>query len=244
MEASMNQSPAPENMREQFARTLKQYRRHLGITQEELAGRSGLHRSYVADIERGARNLSLSSIEKLAGALEVSVSALFTSAWDAGNEPRKPASEQKDDGLVEILLVEDNPDDVELTLHAFRRARLNNLVRVVHDGVAALEFLSRRSDDAADTANLVVLLDLGLPRVDGITVLRAIKGDPRTRHIPVIVLTVSQHRRDIEECRQLGAEFYISKPVDFHNFSSLTPHFSLNWTLTRTTSGTSSTAAG
>src|SRR5580765_7721739 len=98
------------NVRTDFARAIKWWRNHLDISQEELADRAGLHRTYISDVERGARNLSLESIEKLALALELSVSGLFARAGD------KPTPEP----LVEILLVEDTPEDVELTLRAFR----------------------------------------------------------------------------------------------------------------------------
>src|SRR5438477_9879125 len=107
-----------------FASAVKAGRSRLGISQEELAGRAGLHRTYISDVERGARNLSLESIEKLAAALEMSVSGLFAEAGDGRSH----------DPLVEILLVEDTAEDVELTLRAFRKARFVNPVHVVGDG--------------------------------------------------------------------------------------------------------------
>src|SRR5438477_8397408 len=100
-----------------FGTAIKGKRSELGISHEELAHRAGLHRTYISDVERGARNLSLESIEKLAHALELSVATLFARAGDgAGADP-----------FVEILLVEDNPDDVQLTLRAFRKARITNV---------------------------------------------------------------------------------------------------------------------
>src|SRR5438270_1542305 len=115
-----------------FGVAVRKKRVGLGISQEELADRAGLHRTYISDVERGVRNLSLESIEKLAHALELSVSGLFARAGDgsgAGSE------------TVEILLVEDEPDDIELALLAFRKARFANPVHVVHDGAEALDFL-------------------------------------------------------------------------------------------------------
>ena len=203
---------------------IKTERSVLGISQEELAERAGLHRTYVSDVERGARNPSIASVEKLAHALRLSVWALFERASEGHGTG----------GVVEILLVEDNPRDVSLTMRAFEKAQINNPVHVVGDGAEALDFLFttgqyayRRKDDHPK----VILLDLNLPKVNGLEVLRQIKADVRTKHIPVIVLTVSSRDRDINECRRLGAQAYIVKPVGFQNFSKVTPDVSLAWLL-------------
>jgi len=126
---------------------------------------------------------------------------------------------------IEILLVEDNPDDVQLTLHALKRHGLANRIRVVRDGAEALEFLFA---SGADVPN-VVMLDLKLPRVDGIEVLRAVRADPRTRTIPVVVLTSSAEGRDIAETYDLGANSYIVKPVDFEQFTEAVRQLGLYW---------------
>jgi len=128
---------------------------------------------------------------------------------------------------VDILLVEDNPNDVQLTLHALNRYRLTNRVRVVRDGAEALEFLRARGADGPK----VVFLDLKLPRVDGIEVLRAIRGDARTRTIPVVVLTSSREERDIAGLYDLGANSYIVKPVDFEQFTEAIRQLGLYWVL-------------
>jgi two-component system, response regulator len=220
--------------RKTLGKTLKMFRNQLGITQEELAWRASLNRSFVADVERGKRNLSLASIEKLAAALQVSIASLFDQrrGQDSlvpgdGTGPRQP---------VEILLVEDDFSDIELTRRAFRLARLENLMHVVDDGPAALSFLRRRTAKSVP-ANFMVLLDLGLPQMDGVAVLRRMKGDPRLRRIPVVVLTGSREAGHIAECRWLGAANYITKPVDFQSFSSITPHLSLGWMLPGTGAG-------
>ncbi|MEY2488789.1 MAG: hypothetical protein QOC70_731 [Verrucomicrobiota bacterium] len=197
-----------------------------GISQEELATRAGLHRTYVSDLERGARNPSVGSIEKLARALQISVATLFEQATGAHGTKQ----------LVEILLVEDNPRDVKLTVRAFEKAQITNPLHVVTDGVEALDFLFATGSYAhrrGDGNPKVILLDLNLPKINGLEVLRRIKADQRTRHIPVIILTVSNRDRDISECRRLGAETYIIKPVDFHNFSEVTPRLSLAWVLVK-----------
>ncbi len=206
-----------------LAQAIKSTRSALGISQEELAARAGLHRTYISDLERGARNPSLESVAKLAEALELSLPMLFEKA-----EYRK---------LVEILLVEDDPQDVELTLRAFRQMSLTNPVHVARDGVEALDFLFSvgRHADRRGWLPKVVLLDLNLPRKSGLEVLRQIKADPRTCDIPVVVLTVSTRGRDINECRRLGAETYIVKPVRFETFREVASTLNLAWTLVKPT---------
>jgi two-component system, response regulator len=125
------------------------------------------------------------------------------------------------DNPTEILLVEDNPNDVELAQHAFRQNHLSNALHVVRDGAEALEFLfceGPYADRDMREGPKVVLLDIKLPKVDGIEVLRRLKGDPRTHSIPVVMLTSSRQERDIVESYQLGVNSYIVKPVDFVQF--------------------------
>jgi CheY-like chemotaxis protein len=214
------------NLKALLGAAIKSERSVLGISQEELAERAGLHRTYVSDVERGARNPSIRSVEKLARALQISVSKLFEQAT-GGNIVKQ---------LVEILLVEDNPVDVQLTIRAFQKAQITNPLHVVGDGVEALDFLFATGSYAhrgEDRYPKVILLDLNLPKISGLEVLRRIKADPRTQHIPVIILTVSNRDRDINECRRLGAETYIVKPVGFQKFSEVTPRLSLAWVLVK-----------
>ena len=135
---------------------------------------------------------------------------------------------------IEILLVEDNPADEELTLHALRANRLANNIQVVRDGAEALEFIfatGRYADRDVNHVPRVVLLDLKLPLVDGLEVLRRIKGDERTRHIPVVVLTSSREERDIVESYRLGVNSYITKPVDFEQFTECVRNLGMYWLL-------------
>ena len=135
---------------------------------------------------------------------------------------------------VEILLVEDNPRDVEMTLRALRKHNLANKVHVAKDGAEALDFIFARgayADRDPNHAPKVVLLDLKLPKVSGLEVLRAIKGDEHTRTIPVVVLTSSQEEKDMVESYRLGANSYIVKPVDFDKFVTAIGEVGLYWLL-------------
>lgn len=136
--------------------------------------------------------------------------------------------------LVEILLVEDNPNDVELTLYALKQNHLANHLEVVRDGAEALEFLfctGRYAGRQIENGPKVVLLDLKLPKVDGLEVLRRVKADPRTRPIPVVVLTSSREERDLVESYELGVNSYIVKPVDFQQFTEAVRHLGMYWLL-------------
>ncbi|MDG6104935.1 response regulator [Dactylosporangium aurantiacum] len=125
-----------------------------------------------------------------------------------------------------VLLVEDNPDDLELARLAFERGGFARNVDVARDGAEALDHLF---GPAAPAPPQVVLLDIKLPLVDGIDVLRRIKADPRTRHIPVVMLTSSAQDRDLHACYDLGANSYIVKPVDMEQFMSAVNSIGLYW---------------
>ena len=135
---------------------------------------------------------------------------------------------------VEILLVEDNPNDVELALHALKKNNIANRIEVARDGAEALDFIfcaGAYSQRNMDNPPKVILLDLKLPKVDGLEVLRQIKSDPRTRAIPVVVLTSSREDRDIVESYHLGVNSYIVKPVDFEQFTEAVHTLGLYWLL-------------
>ncbi len=136
--------------------------------------------------------------------------------------------------VVELLLVEDNSSDAELTLRALKKNHLANRIVLVTDGEEALDFIFARNAYHARNLQLgpkVILLDLKLPKVDGLEVLKAFKGDPRTRNIPVVVLTSSKEEKDIIESYQLGANSYIVKPVNFENFMEAINSLGLYWLL-------------
>jgi two-component system response regulator len=131
-----------------------------------------------------------------------------------------------------ILLVEDNDDDVRLTQRALQKNNITNELVVVGDGLAALEWLQAAADDRNDPSRglpSVVLLDLKLPKLDGLEVLRQIRSDPRLRRQPVVVLTTSKEDQDILRSYDLGANSYIRKPVDFEQFSAAIRQLGLYW---------------
>lgn len=133
---------------------------------------------------------------------------------------------------MEILLVEDNPDDMELTMHALRTGNLCNRIHVARDGEEALDFLFCRglhADRSFDHPVQLVLLDLKLPKVDGLEILRTLKDDPRTRRIPVIILTASREEKDLIRGYDLGANGYAQKPVDFDEFREAVRQLGLYW---------------
>ena len=133
---------------------------------------------------------------------------------------------------VEILLVEDNPDDVELAVHALRRENLANHIEVARDGEEALDFLfcrGRHAGRSFDHQPRLVLLDLKLPKVDGLEVLKEVKSDPRTKAIPVVIITSSREEQDLVNGYKLGVNAYIQKPVDFGQFREMVKRLGLFW---------------
>lgn len=130
---------------------------------------------------------------------------------------------------VEVLLVEDSPDDAELAIRALRKHNLANNLHHAEDGLEALDFLLDEGRTASPPR--VILLDLKLPKIDGIEVLRRLRADPRTRHIPVVVLTSSKEDRDLQRAYELGVNSYIVKPVDFTKFADVVGQLGMYWVL-------------
>jgi CheY-like chemotaxis protein/DNA-binding XRE family transcriptional regulator len=222
------------DVKKEFGIVIRSKRTRLGLSQGTLAERANLHRTYVTDIERGTRNLTLENISKLAGAFGLPISQLFPAAslLDETNGNATKPSGRSD--LVDILLAEDNPKDMELALDAFKQARLMNRIHIVRDGEAALDFILRQNqfrERPVENTPGAVLLDLTLPKIHGLEVLRRIKADPGARNIKVVVLAESRLDKNLGEATRLGAAGYIIKPVNFHNFSQITPQLDFSWIL-------------
>ena len=139
-----------------------------------------------------------------------------------------------DPNIIEVVLIEDNPHDAELALRALKKHSLANKLQLLQDGAEALDFLFGTGAYAGREINhrpKLILLDLKLPKVDGLEILRQLKADERTRTIPVVVMTSSQEERDIVESYKLGVNSYIVKPVDFDKFVNSVADLGLYWLL-------------
>jgi two-component system, response regulator len=135
---------------------------------------------------------------------------------------------------IEILLVEDNQDDLDMTLRALRKANLANHIQIARDGVEALDFIFCQGVHAKrkiENGPKVILLDLKLPKIDGLAVAKRIKGDPRTKTIPVVMLTSSKEQKDVIESYRLGVNSYIVKPVNFEGFAAAVQELGMYWLL-------------
>ena len=217
-----------------FGMSVKNQRTLLGLSQGALAQRANLHRTYITDIERGTRNLTLENISKLAGAFGLPIGRFFPAGAPVSSVNGNATLPAGRNEIVDILIVEDDHRDIQLALNAFKQARMTNPVYVVQDGEAALDFIYGRGAYAQRVTEGMlgaVLLDLKLPKIHGLEVLRRIKSDVRSRHIEVIVLTGSPTGENIAEAIRLGAAGCITKPVNFQNFSQLTPKMDFCWTL-------------
>jgi CheY-like chemotaxis protein len=136
--------------------------------------------------------------------------------------------------IVELLLVEDNPEDLKMTLRALKKANLANHIHIVRDGAEALQFIFCEGEYAGrkiENAPKVILLDLKLPKVDGKEVLERIKSDPRTKMIPVVMLTSSKEQSDVVDSYNLGVNSYIVKPVNFERFAAAVQDLGMYWLL-------------
>jgi CheY-like chemotaxis protein/DNA-binding XRE family transcriptional regulator len=222
------------DVKKEFGTVVRSRRTRLGLSQGALAQRAALPRTYITDIERGTRNLTLENISKLAGAFGLPIGQLFQMPEEADGGDGHAMLKVGRGDLVDILIIQNNPADIELTLKAFKQAKMTNRVRVERDGEAALDFLfyhgpyQRRQVERLPDA---VLLDLNLPKMTGLDVLRRIKQDPRTSGSKVVVMCNRVPDKDVSEAMRLGAAGYITKPVNFYSFCQITPQLEYSWTL-------------
>ena len=226
-------SPADADIQTKLGLAVRACRRRIGITQEELAWRASLHRTYIADIERGARNVTLRSVVNLARALEVTVGALLSHVADPKASRLATDGDEIRNLARPIMLVEDSATDAQMTARVFKRSRITNPLRVVRTAEAGLDCLfgTGRFTKQGALRPQLILLDLNLPQMSGLDFLRRIKSDERTHEIPVVVLTVSLSDRMIIECGRLGAENYIIKPIGIESFVRVTPKLKLQLTV-------------
>lgn len=192
-----------------LSRILRVRREYLSMSQEELSNRSGLHRTYISDVERGSRNPSIKSLAQLAAALQTSVSELLAATEAEGALQTSP---------LEILLVEDHQADVHLITTAIKQAKVPCRVSVAKDGEEALSYLHRTGQWSEAPRPELVLLDLNLPRKSGYDVLSEMKSTQRLLDIPVIILSTSESDQDVVRTYKMHANCFISKPLDPDEF--------------------------
>lgn len=180
------------DLQHRLGTVIRRCRHFLGITQEELAWRADLHRTYVADVERGARNVTLGTIANLAKALQLTIANLLSHAIAPSGTTMHAGADPAPNEVREILLVEHNAAAAAATARALKRARLANPLRIVRDGEAGLDYLFGTGHYAKrkPVRPQLILLVRDLPRMSGAEFLRRVKGDKRTRDIPVLLLTV------------------------------------------------------
>lgn len=185
---------ADADLQARIGAVVRACRHQLGITQEELAWRAELHRTYITDLERGARNLTLRSVANVARALQITIGNLFAHVTAPPGTAPRVGAEPAPNEVREILLVEHDAEAAATTARAFKRARLANPLRIVRDGEAGLDYLfgtGRYAKRKPERPQLILLV-LDLPKMSGLEFMRRIKGDVRTRDIPVVLLKVSR----------------------------------------------------
>jgi CheY-like chemotaxis protein len=185
---------ADADLQTRIGAVIRACRHQLGITQEELAWRADLHRTYITDVERGARNLTLRTVANVSKALQISIGNLFAHITAPSGTAPLVGTEPAPNEVREILLVEHDEAAAATTADAFKRARLANPLRIVRDGETGLDYLfgTGRYAKRKPPRPQLILLVLDLPKMSGKEFMRRIKGDERTRDIPVVLLTVTR----------------------------------------------------
>ena len=184
---------ADSDLQTRLGAVVRAFRHHLGITQEELAWQADRHRTYIADVERGARNVTLGTVANLAKALHTTVGTLFAHVTAPPGAAMRAGAEPALSEVREILLVEHDATAAAMTARAFKRARLAYPLRIVRNGETGLNYLfgTGRYAKRKPVRPQLILLNPNLPKMSGSEFMRRVNGDERTRDIPVVVLTVS-----------------------------------------------------
>ncbi len=187
-----------------IAKLIRKRREQLGMSQTELAERSGLHRTYINSIECGTKNISIDSLKNIADALDTTVSDLISKAEESSREAGQP---------IKILLIEDNPADIFMFKRCVKQNALPTSVDVIENGKKAQEQIERYIKGEDDLPE-IIFLDLNLPGTNGYDLLVEIKGAEPLRHIPVIILTTSSNQEDVRKTYAHFANSFLTKPVD------------------------------
>jgi two-component system response regulator len=214
-----------------FAAAVRYWRKQRGYSQEDLAERADLHRTYISDVERGARNVSLESISRLARALKLPVATLFSEPVAPEAGAPKPTDE-----IAEILLVEHDDQDADSTLKAFRRTHFANRIERARNGQQAINHLFGEAAGAPSRRQRLpqlILLELEVPGVPGLEILQRVKKTPQTADIPIVILTRSEDERALDYARRLGANAVIRKPLQFRGLPEVTSAVRLGWALVK-----------
>lgn len=197
--------PESDKLLTALSRIIRKRREEVGMSQTVLAEKSGLHRTYINNIERGSKNISIESLKKIADSLSTTVSDLLTQAEEISSESESP---------IKILLVEDNPADVFMFKRCIKKSSLDTAVTVIDSGTRAEEYLRSLTTESTDSHPDIVFLDLNLPGRTGHELLKDIKSNEMLRHIPVIILTTSANPKDVRKSFGEFSNSFLTKPVD------------------------------
>jgi two-component system, response regulator len=228
----------PKTFQARFGAVVRSQRLSAGLSQEELAHRSGLHRTYVTDVERGARNPSLNSIKKLSDALGMPLGGLFGLVEEADRREHQTAASSHQENAsphkpAAILIAAENSSNADTVIRVLSENNIVNNVHVVHDGAEAMDYVfctgAYKKRDFLETPGLV-LLDLRLGKIDAFTILAKIRDNPLTRPIPVVALG-AQSDQDLAKARQHGVTEFIVAPFDFPKFALASAQLGFQWTL-------------
>jgi len=192
-----------------LSEVLKERRVELGVSQAELATRAGLHRTYISEVERGAQNITIETLSKIADALETTVLVLMEDATNASRISADP---------IEIVLAEDNPADVHIIERCLKSSKIPNNLTVLRDGKKAIDYLNGEGENKDVRVPDLIFLDLHLPKINGFEILEQLKSTARLRQVPIVVLTNSESSVDISKCYELYANTFVTKPATQKEF--------------------------